>query len=101
MRHDSVESDGRGMISQNHMQKFLEKLRSKPEHIRKNILYIATFSITGIIVIIWIYSLANHFSAPETKEAFRNDLKPLTVIKDNLTDTYQSISADLSKIKNK
>jgi hypothetical protein len=81
------------------MKKFIEKLRSKPEHIRKNILYATTFSVTGLILIIWIYSLVSHLSSPETREAFRNDLKPLTVIKDNLSDAYQNITADLSKIK--
>jgi len=81
------------------MQKFIENLRNKPEHVRKNILYAATFSITGIILLTWIYSLANHFSEPETREALSNDLKPLTVIKDNFSDAYQNISADLSKFK--
>jgi hypothetical protein len=83
------------------MQKFIENLRNKPEHVRKNILHIATFGISGIILIIWVYSLASHFSQPSTRQAFSNDLKPLTVIKDNFSDAYQNISADLSKIKNK
>ena len=83
------------------MKKFVENLRKKPEHVRKNILYVTTCSVTAIILIFWIYGFSNHLSKPSTKEAFKNDLKPLTVIKDNLTGAYQNISADLSKTKKK
>lgn len=80
------------------MQKFVNNLRKKPEHVRRNILYGVTFGVTGIILLFWFYTLSERLSTPETKEAFANDLKPLTILRDNLTNAYDDISTNVSNI---
>lgn len=81
------------------MEKFVNNLRKKPEHVRRNILYGVTFGVTGIILLFWFYTLAARLTTPETKEAFQNDLKPLTILKDNITNAYEDISSNVSNIK--
>lgn len=81
------------------MEKFVNNLRSKPEHVRRNILYGFTFGVTGIILLFWFYTLAARLTTPETKEAFQNDLKPLTILKDNLSSAFDDISTNVSNIK--
>ncbi len=81
------------------MEKIIKNLRNKPEHVRKNILYVLTFTITALIFLLWAFMLHQRLTAPEVKEAFKNDLAPLTVLKDNITATYQDISGDLKSIR--
>jgi len=81
------------------MRKLVQNLREKPEHVRKHILHITTFGLTCLVVLFWVYTLQARFSSPEVKEAFRNDLKPLTVLGDDIVNTYQNISANVSNIK--
>ena len=43
------------------LDNYLEKLKHKPEHVRRNTALIASGVITGIIVLIWAFSLGSRF----------------------------------------
>lgn len=74
------------------MRKTIYKLRTQPEHVRKQILYITTFAGGLIMVLLWIVSLGHTFKDTDTKASIKNDLEPLKVLKDNISDGYNSIS---------
>ena len=73
------------------MKKILNNLRAKPEHVRNSAVYIIAFTITGIVFLFWVFTLHNRFTSPEVLNSFQNDLKPLTVIKDDISSTYKNV----------
>ena len=44
-----------------------------------------------ILFTVWVYSLGENFLNPNTRKKIGQDLKPLSVLKDNLVGGYQSI----------
>ncbi|MBU0611825.1 hypothetical protein KKA39_03275 [Patescibacteria group bacterium] len=74
------------------MRKLIHKLRQKPEEERRHLLHIFTAVAAIIMIILWIYSLGRSLASPETKEKVRQDLKPFSVLKDNIVGGYKSIT---------
>jgi len=60
--------------------RFLEKLREKPEYIRKRILMVAIFIIMGVVILGWIFLLSHRFSNKQVQQAFKDDIKPLSTL---------------------
>ncbi len=59
------------------LDNYLEKLKHKPEHVRRNTALVASGVITGIIVLIWAFSLGSRFGGD--KQAKGAD--PFAIIK--------------------
>ena len=74
------------------MKKIIHNLRRQPEEIRRHILHVSTVVFAIILVLLWIYSLGTNLTNPDTVAKVGNDLKPLSVLKDNLVGGYKSIS---------
>lgn len=74
------------------MRKIIHKLRQKPEEERRHILHILIVIAAVVMIILWTYSLGKSFTSPETKIKVKQDLKPFSVLKDNLVDGYKSVS---------
>ncbi len=73
---------------------FLEKLRNRPLHVRRKIVYAVSISITAIIFIFWISTLGYRFEHREKrKERTRDDLAPFSVIKEN----FRALTGDIGK----
>ena len=79
------------------MKKVIHYLRKQPEQTRKHILHISIGAITVIMVVLWGYSLAKSFSGGEVKAKLQNDLKPFSVLKDNITNGYNNISGSVNR----
>lgn len=77
------------------MKKFIKKIQNKPEHTRKQILYVTTIAIGSLIVIFWIFTLQYRFSSIDSAKV-KVELQPLTILKDSIASTYDDVS---SKIK--
>lgn len=75
------------------MKKIIHHLRKQSEETRKHILHIATVSFGIILVFLWIFTLGKSFSNPDLKIKIKQDLKPFSVLKDNLVGGYQNISS--------
>lgn len=71
------------------MNHFVEELRKKPEHVRFRILYIASFGITGIIVLLWAGILTHKFISTPTDA--KPSSQPFSLIKDGFQSTYKSV----------
>jgi len=73
------------------MRKIIHNLRKQPEHVRRNILHVTTIGFGIILAFLWVYSLGRNFSSPDTQAKVKNDLKPLSTLRGNLIDGYNSI----------
>ncbi len=74
------------------MRKIIHHVRKQPEHVRRHILHVLTIVAGAILFTLWIYSLSRSLTNPETRIQAKNDLEPLSVLKDNLANGYNSIS---------
>ncbi len=70
------------------MKEFIKKLQKKPEHKRKQILYLSTAVLGGIVLIFWAYTLGHRFSKVSAS-SFQNDLKPFGIIKDDVVGSLK------------
>ncbi|MFA6523909.1 MAG: hypothetical protein WC264_01375 [Candidatus Paceibacterota bacterium] len=80
------------------MRKFIHKLRQKPEEERRHILHTVTIIAAVVMIILWTYSLGRSISSPETKVKIKQDLKPFSVLKDNIVGGYKNISNPASDV---
>lgn len=70
------------------MKKIIHHLRKQPEGIRRHVLYALT-TIAGIVlVILWTYSLGTSLASQKTQLKIKQDLKPFTILKDNLLPSW-------------
>lgn len=78
------------------MQKFINyilKLREKPENVRRQILA-GTLTVCMVIVGgVWVLSLGSHFGSGEVTNKTKEDVKPFTLFKTKIKNTYQGLSA--------
>ncbi len=79
------------IILLNHMKKIIHTLRKQPDDVKHHILHVATAICAVILVALWVYSLGLKNDNAEVVRDEEN-LKPLTILKANLVDGYQSIS---------
>lgn len=74
------------------MKKIIHHLRKQPEEVRMHILHVLTAGMAVILLVLWVYSLGKTITNSDTQEKVENDLKPFSVLKDNLVGGYQSLS---------
>ncbi|MES2023200.1 MAG: hypothetical protein V4439_00775 [Patescibacteria group bacterium] len=74
------------------IKKIVYHLRQQPVEDKKKILHLLTIVCVVVMIILWSYSLSSNFNNPDTIVQIKNDIKPLSAIKDNMVDGYKSIS---------
>lgn len=74
------------------MRKIVHKLRSKSEKERREILHLSIIIATIIMIVLFGFSLNKSFNNKETKIKLKEDIKPFTVLKENMVDGYKSVS---------
>jgi len=79
----------------------LQTLRQKPEHQKRKIAVVTSIVITAIIFVFWISSTIHSFSVldAEPGEVTVAPESPFSVVKDNVASVYESVSGDMSRIK--
>jgi hypothetical protein len=70
----------------------VKRVRNQPEHIRQSILHILTLASGVILFILWVFSLGSGPSDTNTSQTLKENLAPLSALKANLTDGFNSIS---------
>jgi len=80
------------------MKKIINNLRQKPEKVRRHILHISTLVLAVFLFFIWIYTLGNGIGNKEIQAKAKNDLEPLSTLKDNFVNGYKSIQEESSDI---
>ena len=73
------------------MHKIIHNLRQQPESRRRHILHICTGIFAVLLGMVWVYSLGQNFSNPDTQSKLKEDLKPFEALKSNMVDGYNSL----------
>jgi len=80
------------------MQKFIQKLREKPEEERRHIIHISTFVCAVVLITLWSFTLSKGFKNPDLQVEVNQNLEPFKELKANVLDGYNVIS-DTPSIK--
>ena len=72
------------------MRKIIHNLRKQPEEVRRHILHLFILIVTIIMVTLWIFSLGKNLADPDIQVKIKQDLKPFSILKDNIVDGYKS-----------
>lgn len=80
------------------MEAYIQQLRSKPEHIRKQLLVTYTAIAMVIVGAIWIYSLTDRFSTSNPTLQSKDNAKPFSMLGDTLKQAYNGISASVGSV---
>jgi predicted PurR-regulated permease PerM len=80
------------------MSNFLERLREKPEKVRRRIVITATVLLTAIIVIIWITFLYAGFLKSE-KPAKQSTSSPVSILLDEASKRFSDIKQGFDTTK--
>ncbi|KKP64823.1 MAG: hypothetical protein UR62_C0005G0012 [Candidatus Nomurabacteria bacterium GW2011_GWF2_35_12] len=72
------------------MRKIIHNLRRQPEEVRRHILHLFILIVTIIMVTLWIFSLGKNLANPDIQVKIKQDLKPFSILKDNIVDGYKS-----------
>jgi hypothetical protein len=67
------------------MKKIIHHIRKQPEHIKRHILHITIIICAVILFLFWIYSLGTTLTDTDTQTKMIQDLKPLSILKNNIT----------------
>jgi hypothetical protein len=70
------------------MRKLIRHIRKQPEETRRHILHFLTLVIAVILVALWVYSLGANLSDEDTQTRIEQDLKPFSVLKDNIPSVW-------------
>ncbi len=73
------------------MKKVIHHIRRQPEHIKRLILHVLIIAFAFILILLWIYSLGANVASQETQTKMSQDLKPFSVLKDNIVNGYNQL----------
>lgn len=82
------------------MRKYIKKLQSKEEHVRKQILLGSLIVSMTVVGSVWIYGLTDRYgekSEATLAENTKESVKPFTIFKNSITNAYENISASVNK----
>jgi hypothetical protein len=74
------------------MKKIIHHIRKQPEHVKRHILNIMIICCAVVLFFFWVYLLGTNFTNTNTQKKISQDLKPISALKANLIDGYNSLS---------
>ena len=80
------------------MRQYIKKLQSKPEIVRKQMMYGFIAVSMSIVVLIFLSTLGHRFG-PQNIAKVKEDIKPFALFGQAVSDTYGNISASVGSIK--
>lgn len=69
-----------------------KKVRKQPERVRRSILHITVGVCAVILFFLWVYSLGTGMRSEEVNAKINQEIKPFSVLKDNIAEQYNNIS---------
>ncbi len=79
------------------MRKYIRKLQSKPEHIRKQILVGSLVVSMSFVSLIWIASLGYNFTKEKVVKT-EDVIKPFALFKQTISETINDVGASVGDI---
>jgi hypothetical protein len=80
------------------MRQYIKKLQSKPEVVRKQIMFGFIAVSMSIVVLIFISTIGHRFG-PQNIAKVQDDIKPFALFGQAVSNTYNNISASVGNIK--
>ena len=82
------------------MKKFIIKLQDQPLEVRKQVLIFASISLTALVVLVWILTLAigNNKSSVSVKKD--DTIEPFLLLKNNIVQVYANAQKGFDEAKN-
>ena len=74
------------------MKKIIHHIRKQPERVKRYILHVTILACAVVLFLFWIYSLGTTLTNTDTQAKMTRDLKPISTLKANLIDGYNSLS---------
>jgi hypothetical protein len=71
------------------MRKIIHRIKQKSEEERRHILHITVFILALFLIALWIFSLGRTITNKDTTIKVNQDLKPFSVLKDNLVGGFK------------
>ena len=66
------------------MKKIIHHIRRQPETVKRHILNVTVLIAGVLLFFVWVYSLGQNFSDTAQKSNIKEELAPLSVLKNNL-----------------
>jgi len=80
------------------MFRYIEKLQQEPAHKRKQIAIIVALGITSLIALVWLSTLKERFTSPETK-TINDNRSPFAIIGEQVRDFKSIFKGQLEYFK--
>jgi hypothetical protein len=77
------------------MRAYIQKLHSKPHHVRKQILIGLLAVSMSFVVFVWIYGLGYRFNTTTANQA-RSDIRPFQLFSQSIKGVYNNIRASVA-----
>lgn len=79
------------------MRTYIKKLQSKPEHIRKQILFSSLIVCMAFVSFVWIGTFGHKFNK-ENSVKTKEDIKPFALFGQTISNTYSNVKASVGNI---
>ncbi|MBU0999086.1 hypothetical protein KKG24_02135 [Patescibacteria group bacterium] len=73
------------------MKKIIHNIRQQPEEVKRHILHTFILFFAIILFFLWIYSLGKNFTNTDTQAKISQDLQPLSILKDSITNGFNNL----------
>ena len=80
------------------MHPYIDKLQSKPQHIRKRILITSLVVSMSLVTCVWGYTLGYHFTSQDVAAQTESDIRPFALFSQSVSGVYQNIKASVGNI---
>lgn len=77
----------------------IEKIRQKPEHVRRRIAVFLTLMLFLVVVFVWIFAPDVSLVEQEKNRAIDEAPSPFWVLKDTLGDSFNDMGSKLEEFK--
>ena len=74
------------------MKRVFHHIRKQPEEIRRHILHVFIVACAAILISLWVYSLGANIANSNTQAKISQDMKPFSVLKDDIVNGPSSNS---------
>lgn len=83
------------------MRKYIKKIQSKSEDVRKQILVTSLVACMSLVLFIWVGTIGHKFNNKTSVAKTENEIKPFSLFSKTVSDTYKNVSASAGNIKSK
>lgn len=73
------------------MQETIQKLREKPESVKRNILHLIVLVAGILLVLLWVFTLNRNINDDDVRDGMASDIDAFSPLTDDLVDGYSQI----------